>query len=112
MSPSYADVIHMYITLSQSEPVMALSKLQDYLLDVGDWMGSSKLMVNPDKTEDLLFGIKLHQKERMKYFPTKLLHHKITPTDSARSLESCLMVVNFIKKHISLVGSSCYYQYS
>ena len=66
-------------------------------MDVGDWMGSSKLMVNPDKTEDLLFGIKLHQKERMKYFPTKLLHHKITPTDSARSLESCLMVVNFIK---------------
>ena len=39
----YADDTHIYITLSKSEPDMSLALLQDCLLDVGDWMRSSKL---------------------------------------------------------------------
>ena len=55
------------------------------MLDVRDWMRSSKL--NSDKTEVLLFGTKLHRKEFMKHFPAKLLDHEITPADTARNLE-------------------------
>ena len=82
----YADDTQIYITLSKSEPEMSLALLQDCLLDVGDWMRSSKLKLNPDKTEVLLFGTKLHRQKIMKHFPAKLLDHEITPTYSARNL--------------------------
>ena len=77
----YADDTQIYITLS--EPEMSLALLQDCLLHVGDWMRRSKLKLNPDKTEVLLFGTKLQRKEFMKHFPAKLLDQEITPTDSA-----------------------------
>ena len=79
----YADDTQIYVTLSKSEPAMSLALLQDCLLDVGDWMRSSKLKLNPDKTEVLLFVTKLHRKDFMKHFPAKLLDQEITPTDSA-----------------------------
>ena len=60
---------------------MSLALLQDCLLDVGDWMRSSRFKLNPDKTEVLLFETKLHRKEFMKHFPAKLLDYEITPTD-------------------------------
>ena len=81
-----ADDTQIYITLFKSEPEMLLALLQDCLLDVCDWMRSSKLKLNPDKTEVLLFGTKLHRKEFMKHFPAKVLDQEITPTDSARNL--------------------------
>ena len=84
----YADDMQIYITLSKSKPEMSLALLQDCLLDVGDWMRSSKLKLNPDKTEFSLFGTKLHRKEFMKHFPAKLLDQEITPTDSAQNLGS------------------------
>ena len=62
----------IYITLSKSEPEVSLALLQDCLLDVGDWMISSKLKLNPDKTEVLLFGTKLHLRI-YETFPCKLL---------------------------------------
>ena len=40
----YADDTQIYITLSKSEPEMSLALLQDCLLDVGDWMKSSKII--------------------------------------------------------------------
>ena len=88
---------------------MSLALLQDCLLDVGDWMRSSKLKLNPDKTEVLLFGTKLPRKEFMKHFPAKLLHKKITPTDSARNLGVVFDGGLNFRKHISSVCRSCYY---
>ena len=67
----YADDTQIFITLSKSEPEMALSLLLDCLLDVGDWMRNSKLKLNPDKTEVLLLETKLHRKEFMKHFSEK-----------------------------------------
>ena len=63
--------------------------LQDCLLDVDDWMRSSKLKLNPDKTE-------------------VLLDHEITPTDSAQNLGVVFDGgLNFRKTHI--IGyRSCY----
>ena len=92
----YSDDTQIYITLSKSEPEMSLVLLQDCLLDVGDWMRSSKLKLNPDKTEVLLFGTKLHRKEFMKHFPARNLG---VVFDGG---------LNF-RKHIALVCRSCYY---
>ena len=72
-------------------------------------MRSSKLKLNPDKTEVLLFGTKLHRKEFMKHFSAKLLDQEITPTDSARNLGVVFDGGLNFRKHISLVCRSCYY---
>ena len=88
---------------------MSLALLQDCLLDIGDWMRSSKLKANPDKTEVLLFGTKLHRKEFIKHFLAKLLDQEITPTDSARNLVVVFDGGLNFRKHISLVCLSCYY---
>ena len=53
-----ADDTQIYITLSKSEPEMSLSLLPDCLLDVGEWMRSSKPKL---KTEVLLLRTKLHR---------------------------------------------------
>ena len=99
----YADDTQIYITPSKSEPEMSLALLQDCQLDVGDWMRSSKLKLNPNKTEVLLFGTKLHRKEFMKHFPAKLLDQEITPTDSARNRGVVFDGGLNFRKHISLV---------
>ena len=70
-------------------------------------MRSSKLKLNSDKTEVLLFGTKLHRKEFMKHFPAKLLD--ITGTDSARYLGVVFDGGLNFRKHISLVRRYCYY---
>ena len=88
---------------------MSLALLEDCLLDVGDWMRSSKLKLNLDKTEVLLFGTKLHRKEFMKHFLAKLLDQEITPTDSARNLGVVFDGGLNFRKHISLVCRSGYY---
>ena len=105
----YADDTQIYITLSKSEPEMSLALLQYCLLDVGDWMRSSKLKLNPDKTEFSLFGTKLHRKEFMKHFPAKLLDQEITPTYSARNLGVMFDCGLNFRKNISLPCRSCYY---
>ena len=88
---------------------MSLSLLQDCLLDVRDWMISSKLKLNPDKTEVLLFGTKLQREKCMQHFPAKLFDQEITPTNSARNLGVVFDGGLNFKKHISLVCRSCYY---
>ena len=65
---------------------MSLSRVQQCLQDVSDWMIASKLILNPDKTEFILIGTKSQQDKFKKYFPTKLLDQDVTPTDSARNL--------------------------
>ena len=81
---------------------MALPLLQNCLLD---WIRSSKLKLNQDKTGDLLFGTQLHRKEFMKHFPAKLLDHEILPTDS---VGSCLTAAQILENiTISLVCPFC-----
>ena len=81
---------------------MSLSWVQ-CLQDVSDWVITSKLKLNPDKTELILIGTKSQRDKFKKYFPTKLLDQDVTPTDLARNLGVEFdMDFNF-KKHISKV---------
>ena len=73
----YADDAQIYITLSKSRPEMSL--LQDCLLDLGDRMRSSKLKINPDKTDFYCLEQKT-TKIIMQHFTAKFLDHEITST--------------------------------
>ena len=68
--------------MSHMNASAAFDKLNRCLQDVKEWMSASKLKLNPDKTEFILFGSK-KQRERLNVcFPIDPFH----PTKSVRNL--------------------------
>ena len=64
----------------------AFDKLDRCLQDAKEWMSASKLKLNPDKTEFILFGSK-KQRERLNVcFPIDILGNPLNPTKSDRNL--------------------------
>ena len=60
----YADDTQLYVHLSHRNASAAFDKLNRCLQDVKEWLSASKLKLNPDKTEFILFGSK-KQRERL-----------------------------------------------
>ena len=54
----YADDTQVYISLSQSNAQDSVSTLSDRLTDILLWMESSKLKLNPNKTDLIIIGTK------------------------------------------------------
>ena len=52
----YADDTQVYIHLSQKNSSADFEKLNRCLDDIKEWMSASKLKLNPDKTEFIVFG--------------------------------------------------------
>ena len=105
----YADDTQIYVSPSKTDPEMSLSLVQQCLQDVSDWMISSKIKLNPDKTEFIIIVTKAQRDKFKKYLPTKLLDQDVTQTDSARNLGIEFDKDFNFKKHISKVCRSCYY---
>ena len=61
-----ADNSQLYVHLSHMNATAAFDKLNRCLQDVKEWMSASKLKLNPDKTEFILFDCK-KQRERLMY---------------------------------------------
>ena len=68
----YADDTQLYIHLSHKNASAALARLNACLLDVQRWMSLSKLKLNPEKTEFIVFGSK-SQRLLRSFPPTFLL---------------------------------------
>ena len=51
----YADDRQVYVHLSQKNASAAFEQLNRCLNDVKEWMTTSKLKLNPDKTEFIIF---------------------------------------------------------
>ena len=54
----YADDTQVYIHLSQKNASAVFEKLNRCLDDIKEWKSASKLKLNPDKTEFIVFGSK------------------------------------------------------
>ena len=54
----YADDTQVYIHVSQKNSSVAFEKLNRSRNDIKEWMSASKLKLNPDKTEIIVFGSK------------------------------------------------------
>ena len=82
----YADDTQLYVHLSHMNASAAFDKLNRCLQDVKQWMSASKLKLNPNKTEFILFGSK-KQRERLNVcFPIDILGNPLHPTKSVRNL--------------------------
>ena len=82
----YADDTQLYIHLSHKNASVALTKLTACLQDVQRWMSLSKLKLNPEKTEFVVFGSKAQCQKVSFHFPVSILGSLLHPVDSVRNL--------------------------
>ena len=75
----YADDTQIYIHLSQNNSSAAFEKLNRCLDDIKEWMSASKLKLNPDKTEFIVFGSKRQRDKLKAYFPSTILGSPLCP---------------------------------
>ena len=107
----YADDSQLYFHLSHMNASAAFDKLNRCLQDVGlEWMSASKLKLNPDKTEFILFGSK-KQRERLNVcFPIDILGNPLHPTKPVRNLGVWFDADFSFSKHVQNVCKSCLIQ--
>ena len=82
----YVDDTQDYISLSQSNAQESVSTLSDCFTDILLWMESSKLKLNPDKTDLIIIGTKQQRNRVISHFPVKLLGSDTFPSDTVRNL--------------------------
>ena len=105
----YADDTQVYISLSQSNAQESVSTLSDCLTDILLWMESSKLKLNPDKTDRIIIGTKQQRNRVINHFPVKLLGSDTFPSDTVRNLGVVFDSDFNFRQHISQVCKSCFY---
>ena len=82
----YADDSQVYVHLSQKNASAAFEQLNRCLNDVKEWMSTSKLKLNPDKTEFIILGSKRQRDKLKACFPIDILGSPLCPVDSVRNL--------------------------
>ena len=105
----YADDTQVYISLSQSDAQESVSTLSDCLTDILFWMESSKLKLNPDKTDLIIIGTKQQRNRVISHFPVKLLASDTFSSDAVRNLGVVFDSDFNFCQHISQVHKSCFY---
>ena len=105
----YVDDIQVYISLSQSNAQESVSTLSDSLTDILFWMESSKLKLNPNKTDLIIIGTKQQRNRIINHFPVKLLGSDTFPSDTVRNLGVVFDSDLNFRQHISQVCKSCFY---
>ena len=105
----YADDTQVYISLSQSNAQESVSTFSDCLTDILFWMESSKLKLNPDKTDLIIIGTKQQRNRVINHFPVKLLGSDTFPSATVRNLGVVFDSDFNFCQHISQVCKSCFY---
>ena len=98
----YADDTQVYLHLSQENSSAAFEQLNRCLDDVKEYMSTSKLKLNPDKTAFIVFGSK-RQRDK---FPTTILGSPFCPAESVRNLGVCFDSDFSLRKHVQNVCKS------
>ena len=106
----YADNTQLYIHLSHKNTSAALPKLNACLLDVQRWMSLSKLKLNPEKTEFIVFGSKAHSQKISSYFPVGILGSLLHPVDSVRNLGMWFDAEFSLSEHVKRTCKVCFLQ--
>ena len=100
----YADGTQIYLTITPQNATTAIPELQSCLESVQLWMDSSKLKLNPDKTEFMVFGSKVLCNQLSHFFPVNILCNLLSPSDKVRNLG---FIFNSSFRFSSQVSSNC-----
>ena len=106
----YADDTQLYIHLSNKNASSALTKLNTCLHDVQEWMSLSKLKLNPEKTEFIVFGSKAQHQKISSHFPVSILGSLLHPVDSVRNLGVWFDADFSFSEHIKRTCKACFLQ--
>ena len=106
----YADDTQIYICVTPQNASSAIPELQRCLQEIQSWMASSKLKLNPDKTEFILFGSDAQRKQLSNLFPIDILGSSLTPVKKVRNLGVIFDAAFSFTDQVSNIRKSCYYQ--
>ena len=106
----YADDTQLYVHLSYRNASAAFDKLNRCLQNVKEWMSASKLKLNHDKTEFILFGSKKQRERLNTCFPIDILGNPLHPTESVRNLGVWFDSDFSFSKHVQNVCKGCFSQ--
>ena len=102
--------INMRDHLSHKNALAALTRLNACLLDVQRWMSLSKLKLNPEKTEFIVFGSKSQRQKLSSYFPVSIFGSLIHPVDSVRNLGVWFDAEFSFSGHVKRTCKACFLQ--
>ena len=102
----YADDTQVYIHLSQKNSSAAFEKLNRCRDDIKEWMSASKLKLNPNKTEFIVFGSKRQRDKLKAYFPSTIMGSPLCPTESVKNLGDWLDSDFSLSKHVQNVSEN------
>ena len=71
-------------------------------------MGASKLKLNPDKTEFILFGSKLQREKLASCFPVNILGNDLSPANTVRNLGVLFDSGFTFSDHVAAICRSCF----
>ena len=106
----YADDSQVYVHLSQKKASAAFEQLNRCLNYVKEWMSTSKLKLNPDKTEFIIFVLKRQRDKLKACFPIDIFGSPLCPVDSVRNLGVYFDSDFSLSKNIRNVCKSCFDQ--
>ena len=81
-----------------------MKSLQKSLTLVQDWMFTNKLKLNPNRTEFMLIGNKLHRNKFDSKFPVDILNNLIPPVAHAKNLGIIIYSDLTIQRHIKILS--------
>ena len=82
----YADDTQIYLCVTPQNSSSTIPEFQKCLQDIQSWMSLSKLKLDLDKTEFIIFGSEAQRKQLSNLFPTNILGNDITPINKVRNL--------------------------
>ena len=88
----------------------AIPELQDCLRLVQDWMAASKLKLNPDKTEFIIFGSPSQRDSLSHVYPVDILGNLLLPSSCVRNLGVLFDASVLFSVQINGICKSCYYE--
>ena len=100
----YADDSQLYIHLSQKNVSAAFERLNRCIDNVKEWLSTSKLKLNPDKTKFIIFGSKRQRDKLKECFPMEILGNSLCPADSVKDLGVWFDSDFSLSKHVQNVG--------
>ena len=106
----YADNTQLCNNLCHNNPADAFDKLNRCLQDVKEWTSTSKLKLNPDKTEFIIFGSKGQRGELSPHLSIEILGNSLQPAESVQYLGVWFDSDFSPSKHIENICKGCFLQ--
>ena len=99
-----------FVAITPDNASSAIPELQKCLRSVQDWLAASKLKLNPDKTEFIVFGSPAQQASLSHVYPVNILGNQLLPSSCVRNLGVLFDCGWSFSKQINGIHKSCFYQ--